>query len=123
MPPCTAEAQCLADAAVKPPPLVELELDFDPRLERSDREEIVSVDVDCFSFRFCNNLLEELRLEVTGINLNPSLVALWNASYVCLIHCSVDGSDKSRADVIRVGGQMCEWLAVTACCTHWEAPS
>ena len=75
-PPWTAEDHNLADAEAKLLP--ELELDLDPRLDLSEVEDIVSVDVDCLSFRFCNNLL--VLFEARGINLNPSLVALWNAS-------------------------------------------
>lgn len=52
--------------------------DFEPKLLRSEREEVdVSLDTDCFNFLFCSSLLEA---EETGVSRNPSLVALWNAS-------------------------------------------
>ena len=106
LPECTAEDQSLAEAADSSaaaeefPPLLlppdnedkELVDDLEPRLERS--EMVVSVEVDCLSLRFCNNLLLLLLTMaaesgpqllatvggVNGINRKPSRVALWKAS-------------------------------------------
>jgi hypothetical protein len=51
---------------------------LDPKLLLSESEDVeVSLDTDCFSFLFCNSLLEA---EETGVSRKPSLVALWNAS-------------------------------------------
>jgi len=69
-----ASGQCLEDEEV----MVKLPELFDPKLLLSEIEEVdVSLDTDCFSFLFCNNLLEA---EETGVSRKPSLVALWNAS-------------------------------------------